>query len=46
LFKPLTDKLLRIETVLFVRRDRMHGAVREFVQIALAELKSSRTVLQ
>jgi DNA-binding transcriptional LysR family regulator len=46
LFKPLTDKLLRIETVLFVRRDQMHGAVREFVHTALAELQLSRTVLQ
>ncbi len=25
LFKPLTDKLPRIETALFVRRDQMHG---------------------
>lgn len=46
LFKPLTDKLMRIETVLFVRRDQMHGAVREFVHTALAELQSSKTELQ
>jgi DNA-binding transcriptional LysR family regulator len=46
LFKPLTDKLLRIETVLFVRRDQMHGAVREFVDTALGELRSPRTDLQ
>ncbi len=46
LFKPLTDKLLRIETALFVRRDQMHGAVREFVHTALAELKSIKTELQ
>jgi DNA-binding transcriptional LysR family regulator len=46
LFKPLTDKLLRIETVLFVRRDQMHGAVREFVDTALGELRSSRPDLQ
>jgi DNA-binding transcriptional LysR family regulator len=46
LFKPLTDRLLQIETVLFVRRDQMHGAVREFVHTALAELQRSRTVLQ
>jgi DNA-binding transcriptional LysR family regulator len=41
LFKPLTDKLLRIETVLFVRRDQMHGAVRELVDAVLGELRSS-----
>ncbi len=46
LFKPLTDRLIRIETVLFVRRDQMHGAVREFVHRALAELQLSKTVLQ
>lgn len=31
LFKPLTDKLIQIETALFVRRDKMHGDVLEFV---------------
>jgi DNA-binding transcriptional LysR family regulator len=46
LFKPLTDKLLRIETVLFVRRDQMHGAVRELVDTVLGELRSSRPDLQ
>lgn len=46
LFKPLTDRLIRIETVLFVRRDQMQGAVREFVHRALAELQLSRTVPQ
>jgi DNA-binding transcriptional LysR family regulator len=46
LFKPLADRLMRIETVLFVRRDQMHGAVREFVHRALGELQLSKTVLQ
>lgn len=41
LFKPLTDKLIRIETVLFVRRDQMRGSMRDFVEKAAAELKSS-----
>jgi len=39
-FKPLTDKLIRIETVLFVRRDKMQGSIRDFVERAVAELKS------
>jgi LysR family transcriptional regulator, benzoate and cis,cis-muconate-responsive activator of ben and cat genes len=46
LFKPLTDRLMRIETVLFVRRDQMHGAVREFVHKALAELQPSKAFPQ
>jgi DNA-binding transcriptional LysR family regulator len=41
LFKPLTDRALHIETALFVRRDQMRGAVREFVDTALMELKST-----
>jgi len=40
LFKPLTDKLIRIETVLFVRRDQMRGSVRDFVESTVAELTS------
>jgi len=39
-FKPLTDKLIRIETVLFVRRHEMQGSLRDFVERAVAELKS------
>jgi DNA-binding transcriptional LysR family regulator len=46
LFKPLTDRLIRIETALFVRRDQMKGAVREFVNTALAELRPPKTELQ
>ena len=41
LFKPLTDKPIRIETVLFVRRDQMHGAVREFVDTVLGDCAHS-----
>lgn len=36
LFKPLTDELMRIETALFARRDRMHETVKEFIGIAIA----------
>lgn len=36
LFKPLTDELIRIETALFVRKDQMHGSVKDFIGIALA----------
>lgn len=46
LFKPLTDRPIRIETALFVRRDQMNGAVREFVNSALTELQSPRIELQ
>ncbi|HEV2134297.1 MAG TPA: LysR family transcriptional regulator [Terracidiphilus sp.] len=35
LFKPLTDELIRIETALFVRRDQMRAAIKEFVAVAL-----------
>jgi len=46
LFKPLTDKLIQIETALFVRRDKMHGDVLEFVNAALSELQAPKTDLQ
>ena len=46
LFKPLTDKLIHIETALFVRRDKMHGDVLEFVNTALSELQTPKTDLQ
>ncbi len=45
LFKPLTDKLIRIETVVFARKDRMHGEISEFVNTAIAELRSAKTEL-
>jgi DNA-binding transcriptional LysR family regulator len=46
LFKPLTDKLIRIETVLFARHDQMYGDVRAFVDTALVELQPAKTELQ
>jgi len=46
LFKPLTDKLVRIETAFFVRRDQMHGAIRQFANAVLAELRPPKTNLQ
>ena len=46
LFKPLTDKLLKIETALFVRRDQMHGDVRDFVNSILTQLPPAKTELQ
>ena len=46
LFKPLTDKLIQIETALFVRRDKMHGDVLEFVNAALSELQAPKIDLQ
>jgi DNA-binding transcriptional LysR family regulator len=45
LFKPLTDKLSRIETALFVRRDQMHGEVQDFVNSMLAELNPPKIKL-
>jgi hypothetical protein len=45
LFKPLTDKLIKIETTIFVRRDQMHGETSEFVNFAIAELRSLRTTV-
>jgi len=45
LFKPLTDKLIKIETVLFVRRDQMHGEVKEFVNSLLAALQPAKVEL-
>ncbi len=45
LFKPLTDRLLKIETALFVRRDQMHGDVRDFVNSMLAQLHPSKMEL-
>jgi DNA-binding transcriptional LysR family regulator len=40
LFKPLTDRLIKIETAMFVHRDQMHDEVQEFVNAVLAELQS------
>lgn len=45
LFKPLTDKLIRIETVLFVRKDQMKGDVRDRVEQMLAELRPPKVEL-
>lgn len=39
ILKPLTDKLIKIETALFVRRDQMKGTMQDFENTALAELK-------
>lgn len=39
LFKSLTDRLIKIETALFVRRDLMQGEVGDFVNSAVAELR-------
>ena len=46
LFKPLTDKVLKIETAIFVRRDQMQSDVRDFVNWMLAKLHPERTELQ
>jgi hypothetical protein len=42
IFKPLTDKLIKIETALFVRRDQMKDVMQDFVNTALAKLKPSK----
>ncbi len=46
LFKPLTDKLLQIETALLVRRDQMHGGVQDFVNSALAAIQPAKIDLR
>lgn len=46
LFKPITDKLIHIETIVFARRDQMHDAVSDFVQATIAELSPRRARLQ
>ena len=46
LFKPLTDKLIQIETAIFARRDKMHGDILDFVNSAMAELQPAKTHLQ
>lgn len=46
LFKPLTDKLIGIETALFVRRDSIHGEVGDFVNAAIAKLRPPKTEVQ
>lgn len=38
LFKPLTDELIRIETALFVRKDQMHGPVKDLIATALSKI--------
>lgn len=46
LFKPLTDKLIRIETAVFARRDQMHDEIGEFVNSVIAELRSTKSELR
>ncbi len=46
LFKPLTDKLIKIETAMFVHRDQMHGEISEYVNSVIAELRSLRPDVQ
>jgi len=45
LFKPLTDKLIKIETAVFVHRDQMRGEVKEFVDSLVAALQPPKTKL-
>jgi len=45
LFKPLTDKLIRIETAVFARKDQMHGEISKFVHAGIAELRSKKAEL-
>lgn len=46
LFKPLTDKLIKIETAIFLHRDQMHGDIADFVNSVLAELQYLRPAVQ
>ena len=46
LFKPLTDRLIYVETVVFARRDQMHDGVSDFIEAALKELNPRRGGLQ
>jgi len=36
--KPLTDRYLGVETVLFMRRDQRYGKLKEIVDVFLAQL--------
>lgn len=38
IFKPLTDDLLRVETAVFARRDRMHSLVKDLIVAVLAKI--------
>jgi LysR family transcriptional regulator, benzoate and cis,cis-muconate-responsive activator of ben and cat genes len=43
LFKPLTDKLIKIETAVFTHRDQMRGELSDFVNSIIAELRPAKT---
>lgn len=42
-FRPVTDKLLQIETALFAKRDLMHDALHDFILFLAAQLQSGKT---
>jgi len=42
LFKPLTDKLIYIDTLVFARRDQMRNGLDAFVRGAISELSSKK----
>ena len=43
LFKPLTDRLIKIETAVFVHRDQMHGEISDLVNSIITELRYLKT---
>jgi LysR family transcriptional regulator, benzoate and cis,cis-muconate-responsive activator of ben and cat genes len=45
LFKPLTDRLIKIETAVFTHRDQVHGEVSDFVNSIITALRSPKTDL-
>jgi hypothetical protein len=42
-FKPITDRYLGIETVLFMRREQRYGTVKDFVDDLLFRLLALKT---
>jgi len=40
LVKPLTDNLIRIETALVVRKDRMRAPVKDFITVTLSGISA------
>ena len=44
-FKPLTDRLLQIETALFVRRN-LHGSLQDLIDLLLARIQALKLQIQ
>jgi hypothetical protein len=46
IFKTITDRYLQIETVLFAKKEVVHGVLGELVQFLVSQLRAARPAKQ